>query len=97
MICVSIGRGRHRMMIAERKHLAEQGVELVELRLDYIRRPVNMKRLLEGRDCAVVATVRRPKDGGKWMRSEEDRLMLLRTAIADGVENRVDVHREIEQ
>ena len=94
MICVSIGRGRHRMMIAERKHLAEQGVELVELRLDYIRRPVNMKRLLDDRDCEIVATVRRPKDGGKWMRSEEDRLMLLRTAVADGVDY-VDIEADV--
>lgn len=94
MICVSIGRGRHRMMIAERKHLSEQGVELVELRLDYIRRPVNMKRLLDDRDCEIVATVRRPKDGGKWMRSEEDRLMLLRTAVADGVDY-VDIEADV--
>ncbi len=49
MICVSVGRGRHRMMIAEHRHLAEQGVELVELRLDYIRRAVNLKRLLADR------------------------------------------------
>ena len=94
MICVSIGRGRHRMMIAEHKHLAEQGVELVELRLDYIRRPVNMRRLLDGRQCQVVATCRRPRDGGKWMRTEEDRLMLLRTAIADGVDY-VDLEHDI--
>ena len=36
MICVSIGRGRHRHMIAEHRHLVEQGAKLVELRLDYI-------------------------------------------------------------
>ncbi len=70
MICVSVGRGRHRMMIAEHAHLAEQGVQLVELRLDYIRRPVNLRRLLNGRACPVIATCRRPEDGGKWMRSE---------------------------
>ena len=34
MICVSIGRGRHREMIAEHKFLAEQGVGLIELRVD---------------------------------------------------------------
>jgi 3-dehydroquinate dehydratase/shikimate dehydrogenase len=82
------------MMIAEHKHLAEQGAELVELRLDYIRRSVNVARLLEGRQCAIVATVRRPKEGGKWMRSEEDRQMLLRTAIADGVDY-VDLEHDI--
>ena len=86
MICVSIGRGRHQMMIAEYQALAEQGAELVELRLDYIRRTVNLKRILEGKPCPVVITIRRPKDGGKWMRSEEDRITLIRTAIAHGVD-----------
>ena len=37
MICVSIGRGRHRHVMAEHRHLCEQGARLVELRLDYIR------------------------------------------------------------
>ncbi len=83
MICVSIGRGRHRMLMAEHAHFAEQGVELVELRLDFIRRPVNLKRLLNDRPCQVVATCRRPADGGKWMLTEDDRRTLLRTAIAD--------------
>ncbi len=94
MICVSIGRGRHRMMIAEHHHLAEQGVELVELRLDYIRRPVNLRRLLDGRPCPIIATCRRPEDGGKWMRSEKDRRMLLRTAVADGADY-VDIEMDI--
>ncbi len=86
MICVSIGRGRHRMMKAEHKHLAEQGVQLVELRLDYIRQSVNLKRLLENRPCQVIATCRRANEGGKWEHSERDRQVLLRTAIADGVD-----------
>ena len=94
MICVSVGRGRHKMMMAEHKHLSEEGAELVELRLDYIRRPVDLKRLLADRPCPVVATCRRPQDGGKWMKSESDRVMLLRTAIADGADY-VDLEMEI--
>ena len=82
MICVSVGRGRHRMVIAELNNLAEQGVQLVELRLDYIRRPVNLSRLLAERKCEVIATVRRPSDGGKWMRSEDERLMVLQIGRA---------------
>ena len=46
MICVSIGRGRHRHMIAEHKHLVENGIRLVELRLDYIQGEVQVRRLL---------------------------------------------------
>ena len=86
MICVSVGRGRHRMMIAEMKHLGERGVQLVELRLDYIRRPVNMQRLLAEKPCNILVSIRRPRDGGRWERSEADRLGLLRTCIAAGVD-----------
>ena len=74
------------MMIAEHQHLAENGAELVELRLDYIRRAVNLKRLLNDRPCPVIATCRRKEDGGRWEGSEADRVMLLRAAIAEGVE-----------
>ncbi|HTN76067.1 MAG TPA: shikimate dehydrogenase [Pirellulaceae bacterium] len=86
MLCVSIGRGRHKHMIAEYKHLAEQGVKLVELRLDYIDRDVNLKRLLADRPCPMIITCRRERDGGRWTRSEEERQMLLRTAIVEKVD-----------
>ncbi len=86
MICVSIGRGRHRHVIAEHRHLVERGAQLVELRLDYINGDVNLRRLINDRPCPVVATCRRERDGGKYTGSEEERLMLLRSAIADGVE-----------
>lgn len=86
MICVSIGRGRHKQMIAEHRHLVEQGAELVELRLDYIRRAVSLKRLLPSRPCATIITCRREQDGGKWDQTESARQVLLRAAIAEGVE-----------
>ncbi|MDP6447110.1 MAG: shikimate dehydrogenase [Pirellulaceae bacterium] len=94
MICVSIGRGRHKQMMAEHRHLAEQGAELVELRLDYIRRAVNLKRLLQNRPCPVVATCRRAQDGGQWEGTEEARQVLLRQAIVDGVDY-VDLEEDI--
>ena len=94
MICVSIGRGRHRQMIAEHKHLVSQGAQLVELRLDYINGDVNLKRLLAEKPCPVIIACRRTTDGGKWSRSEEARLMLLRTAIAEGVDY-VDLEEDI--
>ncbi len=86
MICVSIGRGRHRHVMAEHRHLVEQGAELVELRLDYISGEVNVRRLLADRPGPVLIACRRERDGGKWSKSEEQRQMLLRTAIAEGVE-----------
>ncbi len=95
MICVAIGRGRHKHMMAEHRHLAEQGIELVELRLDYItNREVNLKRLLRERPCPVIVTARREMDGGKWQKSEEDRIVLLRSAIAEGVDY-IDIEEDI--
>jgi 3-dehydroquinate dehydratase/shikimate dehydrogenase len=82
------------MVMAEHRHLVEQGAELVELRLDYIVRSVDLKRLLTDRPCPVIVTCRREQDGGKWARSEEERLMLLRSAIADGVDY-VDLEEDI--
>ena len=86
MICVSIGRGRHRHVIAEHKHLVENGIRLVELRLDYLQGEVQVKRLLRDRPCPVIMTCRRKSDGGRWEHSEEARLTLLRTAIVEGAD-----------
>ncbi|MDA1040832.1 MAG: shikimate dehydrogenase [Planctomycetota bacterium] len=94
MICVGIGRGRHRHVIAEHKFLAEQGVGLVELRLDYIQGPVQVKRLLKDRPCPVIVTCRRAADGGRWEQSEEARLLVLRTAIVEGADY-VDLEDDI--
>lgn len=94
MICVSLGRGRHRMLIAEHAELAEQKIGLVELRLDYIRRAIELRRLLENRPTPIVATVRRPTDGGKWRGTERDRITILRTAVAEGADY-VDLESDI--
>src|SRR3972149_5205914 len=94
MICVSIGRSRHKHMLAEPAPLVEQGAKLVELRLDYISSRVNIQRLLKDRPCPVVITVRREQDGGKYIGSEDARLIMLREAIANGVEY-VDLEEDI--
>jgi 3-dehydroquinate dehydratase / shikimate dehydrogenase len=94
MICVSIGRGRHRHVIAEHRHLVDQGARLVELRLDYINGEVNLRRLVSDRPCPVIISCRRTVDGGKYTGSEEQRQLLLRTAIAEGVEY-VDIEEDI--
>ena len=94
MICVSIGRGRHRHVIAEHKHLADNGVRLVEMRVDYIQGAVQIKRLLKDRPCPVIVTCRRSSEGGRWDQSEEARLLLLRTAIVEGADY-VDLEDDI--
>ncbi|MCE5304013.1 MAG: shikimate dehydrogenase [Planctomycetaceae bacterium] len=94
MICVSIGRGRHRHVIAEHRHLVDQGAKLVELRLDYINGDVNIRRLVTDRPCPVIIACRRVVDGGKFAGTEEQRRLLLRSAIAEGVEY-VDLEEDI--
>jgi 3-dehydroquinate dehydratase/shikimate dehydrogenase len=81
--------------MAEHRHLVDQGAELVELRLDYIaNREVNLKRLIRDRPCPVIITCRRECDGGKWTNNEQERITLLRSAIAEGVEY-VDLEEDI--
>ena len=94
MICVSIGRTRHKMVVLEHRALAEKGAELVELRLDWLSRPPNIARLLHDRPTACVVTCRRQSDRGRWKWSEEQRLSLLRTAIVADVEY-VDLEDDI--
>ena len=84
-------------MMAEHRHLAEQGANMVELRLDYVASRVNIRRLLAERpeqDCQVIITCRRQEDGGKWSGSEEARMLLLREAIAEGVDY-VDLEEDV--
>ena len=87
MICVSIGRGRHRHMIAEHRHLVQQGAELVELRLDYINGEVNLQAAA-GRPAFAGGHHLPPR--ARWRQvhrhAKRQRLMLLRAAIAEGVE-----------
>lgn len=86
MICVSIGRSRQKMVIMEHQALAEQGAELVELRLDWLGASPDLSELLGKRPTETVVTCRRQEDYGKWRGSEEQRLSILRAAIASGVE-----------
>jgi 3-dehydroquinate dehydratase / shikimate dehydrogenase len=83
-ICVVVGRTRHKMIQIEIQEAAKRGAQLMELRLDFLAKALDFRRLLATRPCAMVATVRRPQDGGRWKGTEDERQMLLRQAIAAG-------------
>src|ERR1700693_680459 len=83
-ICVVIGRTRHKMMQIEIQEAAKRGARLIELRLDFLAKAPDFKRLLAEKPCSMVATVRRKEDGGRWGGTEDERLMLLRQAIVAG-------------
>ncbi len=83
-ICVVIGRTRHKMIQIEIQEAARQGARFIELRLDFLAKAPDFKRLLENKPASLVATVRRPVDGGRWSGTEEARQALLRQAIVSG-------------
>lgn len=94
MICVSIGRSRHKHLLAEYHELVKRGAKLVELRLDYVASRLNLQRLLKDRPCPVIITCRREEDGGKFSGEEQARQMVLREAVALGAEY-VDLEDDI--
>lgn len=94
MICVTLGRTRHKMMVEEHRALAARGAPLVELRLDWLRNLPDLARLLADRPTPVIITCRRPPDGGRWRGTEEQRRMLIRQAIVQGVEY-VDLEEDL--
>ncbi|MBX9678350.1 MAG: shikimate dehydrogenase [Gemmataceae bacterium] len=83
-ICAVIGRTRHKMMQMEIQEATKRGARMIELRLDFLSKPPDFKRLMAVKSCPLVATVRRVEDGGRWSRSEEERIVLLRQAIVSG-------------
>lgn len=98
MICVSIGRTRHKMMALEQQALSERGAEMIELRLDYLSRLPDINRFLKNRTAPVVMTCRRQEDRGRWRWDETARQTVLRTAIvaeADYVDLEEDIARKI--
>lgn len=83
-LCVVIGRTRHKMVQLEIQEAARRGARLIELRLDFLAKAPDFKRLLENKPCPVVATVRRPDDGGRWPGTEDARQTLLRQCVVGG-------------
>ncbi|MDR1960548.1 MAG: type I 3-dehydroquinate dehydratase [Planctomycetaceae bacterium] len=94
MICVSIACGSHKRVLAEHQRLAEDKVELAELRIDFINKEPDLMRLVKDRPTPVIVTARRKQDGGLWRDSETKRFRVLREAILLGVEY-VDLEEDI--
>jgi 3-dehydroquinate dehydratase/shikimate dehydrogenase len=72
------------MVLIEIQEAAKRGARLIELRLDFLAKAPDFKRLLLDKPCPMVATVRRPEDGGRWSGTEEARRMLIRQAVVGG-------------
>src|SRR5436309_4209976 len=94
-ICVVIGRTRHKMVAAEIREAGKRGAALIELRIDFIARAPDLKRMLAEKPCPMIATVRRPQDGGRWAASEDARKMLLKQCIVSGGFEWVDLETDV--
>src|SRR3954454_13072051 len=93
-ICAVIGRTRRKRMQIEIPEAAKQGAPLVELRLDFLAKAPDFKRLLDKRPCPMIATFRRPEDGGRWNGTEEQRQMIMRQAVVAGFDY-IDLEEDI--
>ncbi len=94
MICATIGRGRHSSLAEEWAEAAKAGVDMVELRLDCLRREPDLKRILKDRPTPLVLTIRRGVDGGLWRGNEDKRQQLMREAVALGVDY-IDIELDV--
>ena len=94
-VLVVIGRTRHKMVVAELQEAVKRGAKFVELRLDFLAKAVDFKRLAPLKQCPWVATLRRPADGGRYNGTEPERMMILRQAIVSGAFEWVDLETDI--
>ena len=93
MICITVTPTSRTLAKADLLNAARQG-DIVELCLDHFRKEPDVKELISAIDKPVIISCRRQQDGGQWQGTEEERLMLLRQAIVDGVEY-VDLEMDI--
>ncbi|MFO0926658.1 MAG: type I 3-dehydroquinate dehydratase [Gemmataceae bacterium] len=97
MICISIAQESRRFALADMVNSGRVG-DLLELRLDRFAKAADIGELLAAKPKPVIISCRRPRDGGHWDGTEEERQALLRQAIvskADYVEIELDIADQI--
>jgi 3-dehydroquinate dehydratase/shikimate dehydrogenase len=97
MICISIAQESRRLALADMLNAARQ-CDLLEVRLDRFGKAPDVGELLAAKPKPVIMSCRRPRDGGRWDGSEDERLAILRQCIvskADYVEIELDAADQI--
>lgn len=94
-VLVVIGRTRHKMVVAELPEAVKRGAKFIELRLDFLAKAIDFKRLAPYKQCPWVATLRRTSDGGRYGGTEPERQVVLRQAIVSGAFEWVDLETDI--
>src|SRR3954447_14694890 len=94
-VLVVIGRTRHKMVVVELQEAVKRGAKFIELRLDFLAKAVEFKRLTPYKQCPWVATLRRPAEGGRYAGTEAERQTILRQASVSGAFEWVDLEHDI--
>ena len=84
-IAIALGRETQAELLAGLEQARGQA-ELVELRLDFLREPFDLARLIEARPCPAIVTVRPRREGGHTDQSDDERLAILLEAARRGAE-----------
>jgi 3-dehydroquinate dehydratase/shikimate dehydrogenase len=98
MICITIAQESRHLLLADMLNAVAMGADLLEIRLDHLEKAPNFSDMLAAKRKPLLFSCPRPRDGGLWKGTEEERLMLLRQAImskADYVEIEYDVAGQI--
>ncbi|MBL9091854.1 MAG: shikimate dehydrogenase [Planctomycetaceae bacterium] len=86
LLCVTLAVEDPEQLLAEHARFAANGCKLVEYRLDFLPPTTDVSALVRRRPGPIIATVRLPRDGGRWKESEALRLDWLRKLQRENVE-----------
>jgi len=97
VICISIAQESRRFALVDMLNAARQ-CDLLEVQLDRFGKAPDVGELLDNKPKPIIFCCRRPRDGGHWDGTEEERLAILRQCIvskADYVEIELDVADQV--
>src|SRR5687767_6434615 len=86
MICAVVRAETHAQALADLAEARRSGADLAELRLDYLREPIDLPALLDRKPLPVLATLRPVWEGGHFSGSEEERYAILERACVAGAD-----------
>ncbi len=94
-VCAVVARTRHKMLQVELREAVSRGAKFIEVRLDFLLKAVDYKRLQPYKACPWMATFRVPADGGRFAGTETERQTLLRQAIVSGLFEWIDLETDM--
>jgi 3-dehydroquinate dehydratase/shikimate dehydrogenase len=81
MICITVTPVSRTLAKADLLNAARR-CDIIELCLDHFINEPDVRDLITAVDKPMIVSCRRPEEGGQWQGTEDERLMLLRQAIA---------------